>query len=747
MPTSIGHDVPIPAGMPAAASSKTDKAMPHVHLLGVCGMGVGPLAIYMRGEGWRVSGWDDARGSPMEPFLRAAGIELRREPDWGVPPDVVGFSSAVKAGHPVRVAAESAGVRLLRRGELLAEQMGRKKLVMVCGSHGKTTTSAMLAQALDGAGMPTGYVLGALYRDPALPPARAVPESPWVVAEVDESDGTINHFAPEITVAVNLDWDHPDYYRTEADLEAVFAALFRRTRGAVFIPAASERLRRVAAAAAVDPILVEDGPGGFNAANERMALAVARHLAGHLGTPPLGRFSGMRRRQDVLFENTTLRVMADYAHHPTEIAALLSQLRHDDPGRRLHAIFQPHRHSRTRQYAGEFAAALSAADAVALLPVYSAGEAPVEGGSTASVLAAAAGDPRFGFYEDQAALRNALAPLLAAARIPLPAPATLVFAGAGDIGNMAAAFARELRRRATCLENFPLGQRTTIGAGGACAWFAEPADIHALRELLDDSRADALPVLVVGHGSNLLVPDEGFDGLVIRLANPAWCGIRALEAGLSLECGAGAPLREIAHRAADAGITGFEFLEGIPGTLGGALRMNAGANGASVFDRARDVTWIDADGNLRERSQGGELGPAYRDCAALREGGIAISAVLRGTGHAPPEAIREEMRALGQRRLATQPRERSAGSVFKNPPGGHAGRLVESLGLKGLRIGGAEVSTTHANFIVNKGGATAADVRALVRRIRAAVFDATGIRLEPEIHLAGKSWDPPFPPA
>ncbi|MFM9168250.1 MAG: Mur ligase domain-containing protein, partial [Verrucomicrobiota bacterium] len=177
-------------------------------MLGACGMGVGPLAIYLKGEGWEVSGWDASTGRPMELPLADAEIPLLREP-WaaGRRPGLVGRSSAVKPGHPALTLAESKGARVLRRGELLAERVADRRFVAVCGWHGKTTTCGMIVAALAGAGADFGYVLGGLFREPSMPPARASASSPWVVAEVDESDGTIGAFSPDVTVAVNLDWD------------------------------------------------------------------------------------------------------------------------------------------------------------------------------------------------------------------------------------------------------------------------------------------------------------------------------------------------------------------------------------------------------------------------------------------------------------------------------------------------------------------------------------------------------------
>jgi len=165
-------------------------------MLGASGMGVGPLALYLKSAGWEVSGWDDGVGSPMELHLANAEIPLLRDP-WaaGRRPAVVGRSSAVKPGHPALALAEADGARILRRGELLAEAVADRRFVAVCGSHGKTTTCGLLVAALTAAKADFGYVLGGLFRDPSFPPARASATSPWVVAEVGESDGTISAFS------------------------------------------------------------------------------------------------------------------------------------------------------------------------------------------------------------------------------------------------------------------------------------------------------------------------------------------------------------------------------------------------------------------------------------------------------------------------------------------------------------------------------------------------------------------------
>jgi len=748
-------------------------------MLGACGMGVGPLALYLKGDGWDVSGWDDATGSPMELQLANGEVPLLRDP-WaaGRRPSVVGRSSAVKPGHPALALAEQHGVRTLRRGELLAEAVAGRRFVAVCGSHGKTTTCGLLVAALASAGADFGYVLGGLFRDPSFPPASASATSPWVVAEVDESDGTIGAFSPDVTVAVNLDWDHPDYYRDEAALEAVFRALFERTRSAVVIPAGNARLERLVEGLKVPVIRVgEEGDyscrlvqgghatsvvalggrfpagqfnlpvaGTFNRSNAALALAVTHFITGGLAAEPLARWRGIRRRQDVLFERTGLRVLADYAHHPTEIAALLQWVRETHAGRLL-VVFQPHRHTRTRQYVREFRDALAVADQALVLPVYSAGEVAVEGGGSDAIVAGSA----HRLVED----RSALPALLDA--LAEGADTVVAFVGAGDIERDAEAYAKVLRRRgegvlsadlpdlvagrlsADCVlrANEPLARRTTLGLGGAARWYAEPATVDDLVTLLRAAAELDLRWFVLGRGSNLLVPDEGYDGLILHLDAARWGAVTDLGDG-RFRVGGGTRLKELCGVSARAGRAGFEFLEGIPGTVGGSLRMNAGAMGGWIFDVVESIEWLTPQGRVRAARRDC-FDALYRDCPQLH-GAVVLSAVLRSASADDATAIRGRMDELAARRRASQPREASAGCVFRNPEGDKAGRLIDLSGLKGRAVGPVSVSPTHANFLVNAGEAKAGDFLALMRAVRAEVKARQGVELQPEIIALGREW-------
>lgn len=755
-----------------------------IHCVGVGGMGVGPLAIYLARLGFEVTGEDDALTDEMRTALTRGGVTLGSPaPDC----ELVAYSSAIAKTHPAWLTARERNLPLVRRGELLAEAVRGRKLVAICGSHGKTTTTAMLVTALLRANFPAGYVLGGLFADDT-PPARAG-SNDWVVAEIDESDGTIEKFSPELTVVVNLDWDHPDFYPRLVDLETTFAALLERTRGAVLLSDACPLSARLAGRAARPcltfgragdfrgEILAESGErmtlqlggklpateavvrarGEFNAANAVAAFAAARLMGAEIPPRGLADYPAVRRRQAVLHAANGVTVIEDYAHHPAEIRALLASLRRRLGGAgRLIVVFQPHRFSRTAQFKAEFAAALAAGDRVHLLDVYPAGEAPIAGGTSADIYAELVRSaPALGVSYlpgDDAGFFGALS--RDARRGDLVA-----FVGAGDIDRKArewleifrseaargaqwdalAAAWRALVSSATKVKREEaLAAKTTMRVGGAARLYAEPAGEADLQALLRAAHASRVGVFFLGRGSNLIVPDEGVNGLVISLAHEAWARFEPRPDG-RVWTGAGLRLKNLCGLAARAGLVGFEFLEGIPGSVGGALRMNAGAMGGWMFDVVEEVRVMSLTGEVTTLARSA-LHVDYRHCAELHDA-VALGALLRPAAQADADAVKRQMDAYARKRHESQPREPSAGCIFKNPPGTSAGRLIDECGLKGERVGDAEVSPVHANFIVNRGQATGADVLELVRRVRARVRQIKGVELEPEVLLYGKQWE------
>jgi UDP-N-acetylenolpyruvoylglucosamine reductase len=274
--------------------------------------------------------------------------------------------------------------------------------------------------------------------------------------------------------------------------------------------------------------------------------------------------------------------------------------------------------------------------------------------------------------------------------------------------------------------------------GGTVAFYAEPANLSDLHSLLVAAQIFEQEVFILGRGSNLIVPDLGYKGLVIRLNIGLWRESRILKDG-RIWVGAGVRLKEVCGLAAKAGLAGFEFLEGIPGAVGGSLRMNAGAMGSWIFDVVERVQLMDAAGQPRDLPQSA-FHFGYRKVEEISQG-IALGAILKSPEASDRDSIREQMDSYAAVRKASQPREPSAGCIFKNPEGNYAGKLIDAMGLKGARVGAAEVSSVHGNFIVNLGGATAQDIIVLVAKVRAAVYEGTGYLLEPEVLLLGQDWD------
>ncbi len=285
--------------------------------------------------------------------------------------------------------------------------------------------------------------------------------------------------------------------------------------------------------------------------------------------------------------------------------------------------------------------------------------------------------------------------------------------------------------------HFPLARLTTVRTGGAADWFARPGDAERLAELLAWAKAEGQPVGVVGSGSNLLVADDGFRGLALKLDGE----LAATEHdGERLACGGGARLPSAAAKAAGWGLSGIEFGVNIPGTVGGAVKMNANAYGGEL---ARVLEWVEICSPAgSERRAPEQLGFAYRSSNLGPEEVVARAGFRLTPGE--PEAIKATMASMRERRHEAQPSGiKTFGSTFKNPAderaeGRTAGQLLEAAGCRGLRVGGARFSEKHANFVENEGEATTADVLALMAEGRRRVHERTGIVLEPEVQTLGE---------
>ena len=745
-----------------------------IHLIGVAGSGMSGIAALLLALGHRVSGSDKSDTVEVERLSRK-GLHFTTPHSARLvhDADLVIYSSAIRAGNPAYDAAVAQGTRMARRAEVLAAVMQGKKGIVVCGMHGKTTTSAMGAHVLRAGGLKPSHYVGA--EIPILGTnARWDSEGEHLVAEGDESDGTLVYYHPEHAIVLNIEPEHLDYYPDLEAIDSVFTRLISQTSGNIYYWADDQGAARVCSGAErAIPVgttpecryrlegLEQSGfsmqfdvfrdsnrlgniqlgiPGAHNAHNALLVIA----LAYDLGIPfpeiavALKSFRGAKRRFELKHTDSSFQIYDDYGHHPTEIGATLDTARKSLSGvGRLIVLFQPHRFSRTAALQREFGTSFHDADCVFVAPVYAAGEKPIPGIDAGTIVAAAreAGHPSIVRADSVLATARAAASALREGDLIL----TL---GAGNIHEAGTYLAKELSLRARLLSamgegiirlNEPLHRHTTMRVGGPARFWAEPESEEGFAELVRVCHDEGIPFMVMGRGSNLIVRDGGYPGVVAHLCRG--CFIQSSVEGEKITAGVGLKLKQLATLARTAGLSGFEWMDGIPGNLGGALRMNAGAMGAQTFGQVERIRFADRDGNIVSRTPK-EIEIRYRDVPVLHDH-YALSATL--SGHpSPVERIDELLGSSLRNRKQTQPIAASAGCIFKNPAVISAGKLIEELGLKNSAIGGARVSEVHGNFIVNDGGATASEILSLIERIRDKARQERGIELEAEVGIIGE---------
>lgn len=747
-----------------------------IHLIGVAGSGMSGIAGILLALGHRVSGSD-----------KVSTVEIGRLETLGLAfscphtaealrdADLVIFSSAIKPGNVAYDEAQRLGKMMVRRADALAAVMHGKRGIVVAGMHGKTTTSAMAAHVLRRGGLKPSHYVGA--EIPILGTnANWDAEGEWFVAEGDESDGTLALYHPEHAILLNIEEEHLDFYENLAAIEAVYRQLLGQTRGTVFYCADDANAARVCADrektravsfggnAGADyrfENLVSENfqsrfdvvrrgerlcsitlnvPGRHNVSNALGVIALATELGVSCEkiAEALESFRGARRRFEIKHCGGRWMVVDDYAHHPSEIRATLATAKSCARGRII-AMFQPHRYSRTLALRDEFGAAFADADTVFVTDVYAASEAPLPGVSgqaiVDAILESGHADARYEPHREK--LRCEVARMLAPGDF-------IISLGAGNIHEQGSALAADLAR-AEELQTLigagvvklyePLSKHTTLRVGGPAQFWVEPETEEGFARLVEYCSTQQVPLFVMGRGSNLLVRDGGIAGVVAHLARGEFKNIEV--AGDQITAGAGVKLKEVALAARDAKIGGLEWMEGIPGNVGGGLRMNAGAMGGETFENVVSVRIVDGGGNFHTKTPA-EMEVRYRSVPTLKNN-YAVSAVFKGQPGGDPAEIARKLEASMHKRRTTQPRESSAGCIFKNPEVCGAGKLIDELGLKNTSVGKARVSEVHGNFIVNDGGASAADVLALIEKIKAAAREQRGIELETEVQIVGET--------
>lgn len=759
-----------------------------IDLIGVAGSGMSGLALLLLSLGHKVSGSDKATTLETE-RLQKLGLQFfhghteREVEDC----DMVIYSSAIKPGNVAYEAAYKQGIPLVRRAEALAAVMANKKGVVVGGTHGKTTTSALTAHVLRQGGLKPSHYVGA--EIPILGSnAHWDPEGELFVAEGDESDGTLVNFHPQHAIILNIEPEHLDFYEGIDAIKAVFRQLLAQTPGHWIYCAEDPVAREVcggteqgvsygwsrgcefsAEILAMKPdhsdfevyhrdrllgVATLGIPGRHNVSNALAAIALATRLGVGFEAiqHALKTFRGARRRFEIRHSGRSFTVVDDYGHHPSEIAATLATAKGLNP-KRIVCVFQPHRFSRTQLLKKEFGASFDDVNELFVTEVYAASEKPLPGVSGNTIVEEVRRhDEERGFVRPASSFQYT--PTLLEARDKagnaLRPGDLLITLGAGNVHEIGRCIAKDLpvlERLWEILEvngggaarlYEPMSRHTTFLIGGPAQYWIEPRTVAGFAEVVKHLRAASVPIRVIGRGSNLLVRDGGIRGAVIHPSKGEFEEVRA-EDGL-LHCGVGARLKKIASAARNAGVGGLEWMEGVPGNLGGAIRMNAGAMGVEMADNLVSVRFIAADGSIQEKPLE-EIQHQYRSIAEFEERYI-VGAVLKGRP-ASVESIDAGLNASRVKRRTSQPVGASAGCVFKNPQLCGAGKLVDDLGLKGRRIGRAAVSDVHANFIVNEGGATAREVLDLVAEIRETAQRERGVQLELEVKVIGE--DAPLP--
>lgn len=598
-----------------------------IHLVGIGGVGMAGLALLLKSRGHDVSGCDIS-SSPRTRWLESNGIPVAigHSPDHVTGMDEVIVTPAVHKDAPEYIAASKIA-RVRYRGEVLAELVSGCESIAVCGSHGKTTTSTWIAKLLLKLGEDVAWCIGGETGEfPVAGTGKGV-----LVVEADESDGTLALYHPTTLVVNKLEYDHPDFFKSEAQ----YFACFDKARGQSKEIVDAEALAAIDAA---DEVLGALPP--HNRKNARAAIEVALRR-GHLLDDILKALPEViSTLPDRRFEKIADGVYTDYAHHPTEMGCAVSMARAITKGK-LRVLFQPHRHSRTKALLKDFPAAFNGADEVVLCPTYAAFEPAVEGGDIADL---------YKICRD-AGLKVFLA--------------------------QSCFEAWEHARN-----SYEEGDLTLIlGAG----------DIIKIVGKLDERHPRKI---WLGMGSNTWRSDLKLDVEYVKTSEPAG------ESGATLVKKGYCP-----------------WMAGIPGTVGGWIKMNAGAFGHSISEILEavkiDGEWknaADCGFTYRHSDIDGEIQDyKLKDCV-------------------PPLFSAEDY--LSRRKHFPAG---TYGSFFKNPPNDFAGRLLEAVGAKDLKVGGAYVWSEHANVIVRGEGATSSDVLALARLMRAAVYFRFGVELEPEV--------------
>lgn len=765
----------------------------NIHFVGVGGIGMSAIAHVLLEMGHNVSGSDLAENNITKKLESIGGMIFTGHRPSNIPDktDILVYSSSISGANSELAEAARRNVKVIHRAQMLGEIFNKKKGIAVAGMHGKTTTTSLVAVMLKNAGMDPTAIVGGEVK--AFGGNARLGKGDFVVAEADESDSSFLHLKPSCAIITNIELEHLDHFKTLGDIHRSFRSFIGNVKngGKVFYNASDANIRKAligfkgrsesfgfskgADMRAVD--IKMDGfstkfkciykdrqlgtfelsmPGRHNVLNAMAAILVGldvglsfEEIAGGIRD-----FDGARRRFQLRSDSGGVMLIDDYAHHPTEIRAVLNACR-NWRNKRIVVIFQPHRYSRTKLLADEFGKCFKGVDKLILTDIFPASEEAIKGVSIRTVY----DKVRKNGLKDVVMVKKDEIPDYVM-KLKRPGDMILVL-GAGDIKSVADSLAGSLGggRSAAggrlpyssdlrlindlkmevegCIKiNEPLCLHTSFKIGGPADIWVEPGDAANLKKAIAFAKKRAIPFFVIGNGSNLLASDNGFNGMLIHLGRDSFKGIKP--SGTKIRVGGGFSLPRLVNFCCKKGLAGIESLVGIPGTVGGAIYMNAGGYANPIYKNigsmVESLKVMGHDGTIK-RLKAGQIEFGYRSSGLGPY--IILEAVLKLKKADSRHLMESCLRFLKMKKEKHVLDSPSAGCVFKNPKDSHftCGQMIDMLKLKGRRIGGAEISERHANFIVNRGGASHKDVIGLVELIRKKVKESYDIDLELEVKV------------
>lgn len=754
--------------------------MKHLHFIGIGGTGMNGLAQVYLQMGYEVSGSDKSI-SEVTQRLQQLGAKVYQghAPEHISGADLVVYSSAIVPDNPELVEAKKRNIPIWHRSELLADLMKTRQVIAIAGTHGKTTTSSMIFSMLLHAGLQPTAIIGGRVQE--IGSSAMLGQGPWLVAETDESDQSFLRLTPKIAIVNNVEADHLEHY--DGKFENIIMAFISFIQlvpedGYVLIgydditarglishskrPVLTFGLNPDADIVAKNIIYENFGsrfdlfykknklgsvrlqmPGKHNIQNALAAIAVGIILELEIKTilPGLEKFGGVGRRFELKGKVNDITVIDDYAHNPSKVASAIAAARTGD-AKRIIAVFQPHRYTRTKYLADEFGKSFDAADELIITEIYPAGEPPIPGISTQTIVDAAKhhGYQNITYIPNRNEINDYLIGKVESGDLVL-------YMGAGDIWKLAEDLVVRLKRKVQSLDHgektfpaiqgkilhqVPMKDYTTIHIGGNAEHLVIADNIDDLKQVFSYAKSKNIVPFILGAGSNLLVRDGGIPGIVIKLGD-GFTKIERVNA-ISIHCKAAVLLPNLVGYTAAVGLTGLEALIGIPGTVGGAVYMNAGAYNHTISEHITAITTLDYDGNMKVLAKD-EIEFSYHQ---TNLNNVVILESLFKLKADNQSDIQARMNEYVSKRAATQPLSYlSSGCFFRNPKNEGAGRWIDQAGLKGTKVGGAMISDKHANFVINIGNATAANCLEIIQLVRETVKDKFGIELEPEVKIVG----------